>query len=155
MTTCQPGLYSFNLHKNCSKLTTLSETQYDWRKIEPVTTKANVIHFWCAESEFMVKNQLHNWTSELWCIWHIFGKFGYLALFKHFSTGSNQMLSVLERSKIKSFGHSDPDPSSMLATISAQPGIGDFETFLKGFGQFTAHAELSTNWYQKPGWLWE
>ena len=35
---------------------TLSETQYDWRKIEPVTMKANFIHFWCVESEFIVKN---------------------------------------------------------------------------------------------------
>ena len=34
---------------------TLSETQYDLRKIEPVTMKANFIHFWCAESKFMVK----------------------------------------------------------------------------------------------------
>ena len=34
---------------------TLSKTQYDWRKIEPVTMKANFIHFWCVESEFIVK----------------------------------------------------------------------------------------------------
>jgi hypothetical protein len=26
---------------------TLSETQYDWRKIEQVTMKTNFIHFWC------------------------------------------------------------------------------------------------------------
>ena len=58
-------------------LSTLSETQYDWRKIEPVTMKANFIHFWCVESEFMIKNWFHNWTSELGCIWHIFGKLGY------------------------------------------------------------------------------
>ena len=60
---------------------TLSETQYDWRKIEPVTMKANFIHFWCVESEFIVKNKFHNWTSELGCIWHIFGKLGYFWLF--------------------------------------------------------------------------
>ena len=54
---------------------TLSETQYDWRKIKLVTLKANFIHFWCVESEFMIKNLFHNWTSELGCIWHIFGKF--------------------------------------------------------------------------------
>ena len=35
---------------------TLFETQYDWRKIAQVTMKANVIHFWCVESEFTVKN---------------------------------------------------------------------------------------------------
>ena len=35
---------------------TLSETHYDWRKIEPVTRKANLIQFWCVESEFIVKN---------------------------------------------------------------------------------------------------
>ena len=32
---------------------TISETQYDWSKIEPVTVKASFIHFWCVESEFM------------------------------------------------------------------------------------------------------
>jgi len=42
---------------------TMSQTQYDWRKIEQVTMKANFNHFWCAESEFMVKNEFHNWTS--------------------------------------------------------------------------------------------
>ena len=52
----------------------MSETHYDWRKIEPVTMKANFIQFWCEESEFMIKNKFHNWTSELGCIWHIFGK---------------------------------------------------------------------------------
>ena len=60
---------------------TLSKTHYDWRKIEPATMKANFIHFWCVESEFIVKNQFHNWTSELGCIWHIFGKLGYFWLF--------------------------------------------------------------------------
>ena len=53
----------------------LSETHYDWRKIEPITMKTNFIHFWCVESEFMIKNWFRNWTSELGCIWHIFGKF--------------------------------------------------------------------------------
>ena len=43
--------------------------------------KANFIHFWCVESEFIVKNEFHNWTSELGCIWHIFGKSGYFWLF--------------------------------------------------------------------------
>ena len=61
--------------------TILSETQYDWRKIEPVTMKANFIHFWCVESEFIVTNEFHNWTSKLGCIWHIFGKLGYFWLF--------------------------------------------------------------------------
>ena len=37
------------------KIFTMSETQYDWRKIEQVTMKANVIQFWCVESEFIVK----------------------------------------------------------------------------------------------------
>ena len=37
-------------------LLTLSETQYDWRQTEQVTMKANFIQFWCAESEFIVKN---------------------------------------------------------------------------------------------------
>ena len=60
---------------------TLSKTHCDWRKIEPVTMKANFIHFWCVESEFMIKNWFHNWTSELGCIWHIFGKLGYFCLF--------------------------------------------------------------------------
>ena len=44
-----------NISAHSSNLT-LSETQYDWRKIEPVTMKANFIHFWCVESEFIVKN---------------------------------------------------------------------------------------------------
>ena len=43
--------------------------------------KANFIHFWCVESEFIVKNLFHNWTSELGCIWHIFAKLGYFWLF--------------------------------------------------------------------------
>ena len=61
---------------------TQSETLYHWRKIEPVTMKANFINFWCVESEFMIKNWFHNWTSVLGCIWHIFGKFRlFLALF--------------------------------------------------------------------------
>ena len=43
--------------------------------------KANFINFWCVKSEFIVKNWFHNWTSELRCIWHIFGKLGYFWLF--------------------------------------------------------------------------
>ena len=43
--------------------------------------KANFIHFWCVESEFVVKNWFHNWTPELVCIWHIFGKLGSFWLF--------------------------------------------------------------------------
>ena len=43
--------------------------------------KTNSIHFWFVESEFIVKNEFHNWTSELGCIWHIFGKLGYFWLF--------------------------------------------------------------------------
>ena len=73
---------------------TLSETQYDWRKIEPVTMKANFIHFWWVESEFIVKNQFHNWTSELGCIWHFLRKIWlFLALFKQFSSGSTTCCS--------------------------------------------------------------
>ena len=60
---------------------TLSETQYDWKKLEQVTMKANFIHSWFVESEFIVKNYFYNWTSELGCIWHIFGKLGYFGLF--------------------------------------------------------------------------
>ena len=60
---------------------TLSKTLYDWRKIEPVTMKANFVHFWWVESEFIFKNQFHNWTSELGCIWHIFGKLDSFWLF--------------------------------------------------------------------------
>ena len=30
---------------------TLSKTQCDWRKIEPVTMKANFIHFWCVKTD--------------------------------------------------------------------------------------------------------
>ena len=33
------------------------------------------------ESEFIVKNEFHNWTSELGCIWHVFGKLDYFCLF--------------------------------------------------------------------------
>ena len=39
---------------------TMSETQYEWRKIEPVTMKAKLIHSWCVESEFIVRNWFHN-----------------------------------------------------------------------------------------------
>ena len=75
-----PGELQFYIHMLQH---TLSETQYDWRKIEPVTMKANFIHFWCVESEFIVKNEFHNWTSELGCIWHIFGKFGSFQALQH------------------------------------------------------------------------
>ena len=61
----------------------LSKTHYDWRKIEPVSMKANFIQFWCVESESIVKNEFHNWTSELGCIWHIFGKFGSFQALQH------------------------------------------------------------------------
>ena len=60
---------------------TLFEIQYDWRKKEPVAMKANIIHFWCVESELIIKNEFHKWTSELGCIWHIFRKLGYFWLF--------------------------------------------------------------------------
>ena len=68
-------------HSLLADQNTLSETLYHWRKIEPVIMKANFIHFWCVESEFMIKNWFHNWTSELGCIWHIFGKLDYFWLF--------------------------------------------------------------------------
>ena len=45
--------------------------------------KANFIHFRRVESEFIVKNKFHNWTSELGCIWHIFGKFGSFPVLQH------------------------------------------------------------------------
>ena len=51
--------------------------------MEPVTIKANFIHFSCVEFEFIVKNEFHNWTSELGCIWHIFGKFGSFQALQH------------------------------------------------------------------------
>ena len=44
-----------------------------------MTIEANFIHFWCVESEFLIKNQFHN--SELGYILHIFGKLGYFWLF--------------------------------------------------------------------------
>ena len=52
--------------------------------------KAIFIHFWCVESEFIIKNKFHNWTSELGCIWRIhFWKLRLLlALFECSSTGS-------------------------------------------------------------------
>ena len=79
-----------NMILNRQIFQTLSKSQYDWRKIEHVTMKANFIHFWSVESEFIVKNQFHNWTSEL-------GTFlENLALFKHFSTGNNQLLQKTE-----------------------------------------------------------
>jgi len=43
--------------------------------------KPNLTHVRYEESEFIVKNQFHNWTSELGCIWHTFGKLGYFWLF--------------------------------------------------------------------------
>ena len=45
--------------------------------------KANFIQFWCVESEFIVKNWFHNWTSDLGWIWHIFGKFGSFQAHQH------------------------------------------------------------------------
>ena len=59
---------------------TLSETQYEWTKIEPVPMKANFIHSWCVESEFMVKNKFHNWTSDLVYIWYFFTSEGCVIL---------------------------------------------------------------------------
>ena len=53
--------------------------------------KANLIHFWWVESEFIVKNQFHNWTCDFVCIWLFLWKIGlFLALFKHFSSGSTR-----------------------------------------------------------------
>ena len=54
-----------------SSRATLSETLYHWRKIEPVTMKANFIHFWCVKSEFIVKHWFHNWTSVRAHFWKI------------------------------------------------------------------------------------
>jgi hypothetical protein len=71
---------------------TLSETQYDWRKIEPVTMKANFIYFWWVESEFMVKNQFHNWTSELGCIWQFFLNWALFGFFQALQFWQHQML---------------------------------------------------------------
>ena len=34
-------------------------------------------------SETIVKNKFHNWTSELGCIWYIFGKFGFFQALQH------------------------------------------------------------------------
>jgi hypothetical protein len=31
----------------------------------------------------MIKNLFHNWTSELVCIWHFFGKFGSFQALQH------------------------------------------------------------------------
>ena len=69
--------------QNIAKCHTLSNTHYDWREIEPVSIKANFIQFWCEESEFIVKNQFHNWTSELGCNWLIFRKFGSFQALQH------------------------------------------------------------------------
>ena len=73
------------VHRKYAMYFTLSETtlwsknQYDWRKIEQVTIKANFIHFWCVESkfitQFIVKNQFHLDTrvrmhlAHFWKIW--------------------------------------------------------------------------------------
>ena len=73
---CIPSVVSFGIRRWLTCYT-LSETLYHWRKIEPLTMKVNFIYFWCVESESMIKNWFHNWTSELGCIWHIFGKLGY------------------------------------------------------------------------------
>ena len=54
-----------------------------WLMKNRVTMKANFIQFWRVESEFIVKNEFHNWTSELGCIWHIFGKFGSFQALQH------------------------------------------------------------------------
>ena len=58
-------------------LHTLSKTQYDWRKIEPVTMKANFIYFWSVETEFIIENQFDYkfvfYTSkmnEIWLYYH-------------------------------------------------------------------------------------
>ena len=61
------GINSLN-HSWKSQGNALSETQYDWRKLEPVTMKANFIHFWCVESEFIVKKiiLMSNYEINFW-----------------------------------------------------------------------------------------
>ena len=80
--------------------------------------------FLCVESEFIVKNQFHNWSSELGCIWHIFGKLGSFWLFmsapvqaasgcyliSFFKTWLLPVLKYLKRAKIsKNVSNSNSD----------------------------------------------
>ena len=65
----------------------MSKTHYDWRKIEPVSMKAKFIHSWCLESEYIVKNQFHNWKC-----------FENLGSFWPFS--STSLLAALENEKM-------------------------------------------------------
>ena len=50
-------------------------------KTEQVTMKANFIYFCSVESEFVIKNSIFPWTSELAYIWHFLRKLDYFWLF--------------------------------------------------------------------------
>ena len=60
---------------------TLSVMHSESRKTEQVTMKANFIYFWSVESEFVIKNSIFPWTSELAWIWHFLRKLDYFWLF--------------------------------------------------------------------------
>ena len=56
---------------------TLSVIHSESRKTEQVTMKANFMYFWSVESEFVIKNSIFPWTSELAWIWHFLRKLDY------------------------------------------------------------------------------
>ena len=60
---------------------TLSVIHSESRKTKQVTMKANFIHTWSVESEFVIKNSIFPWTSELAWIWHFLRKLDYFWLF--------------------------------------------------------------------------
>ena len=68
-------IYEWSIIWNFFDLTHPVRNSLWLKKNRTVTMKANFIQFWCVEYEFIVKKWFHIWTSELWCIWHIFGKF--------------------------------------------------------------------------------
>ena len=57
-------------------LFTLSVIHSESRTPKQVTMKANFIHTWSVESEFVIKNSIFPWTSELVWIWQFLRKFG-------------------------------------------------------------------------------
>ena len=78
-----------------------SSLRLRWFKWQIVTN--SMYANWYVEYEFITKNQFHNWTSQLVCIWHIFRKLGYFWLFLRApvqaTSGDKNKTLVLEPSK--------------------------------------------------------
>ena len=66
------------------------------------------------EYEFIPKNQFHNWTSKLACIWHVFRKLGYFWLF----LSTPAQVTFGEKTKYVSWKKSQKEPNFTKILLS-------------------------------------